>query len=108
MAAADRKKTDFEDGEVAPAADMPVKTRAALAEAVTSLVLDAYVEADVRREAFEVARLLSLSSDAHDSQFAELLAELADQAELEGTPLLLKVKAERAKFRRADHFVQQP
>ena len=110
LTAADRKKTDFDDGElVAPAADMPAKTRAALADAVASLVLDAYVEADVRREAFEVVRLLSLSTNADDSQFAELLAELADQAELEGTPLLLKVKAERAKFRPADdHFVQQP
>lgn len=109
--AGDRQDAELGDSEFhSDAADVPVMTRAALAEAVASLVLDAYVDADVRREAFEVARVLHVAaiSDAGEARFADLLADLADQAELEGTPLLVKVKAERAKSRRSDQLVQQP
>jgi len=65
-----------------------VKTRAALVAAVTALVIDAYVEPDVRQEAFAVASLLRGDS------FAKLLSDLTDQAELEGTPLLAAAEAE--------------
>ena len=71
-----------------PAADIPAQTRDALADAVASLVADAYVEAEVRQEAFAVARLLG------GENYSELLSDLADQAELEGTPLLAAVQAE--------------
>jgi HEAT repeat protein len=89
-----------DDGEVlTPAAEIPAATRAALAEAATSLVLDAYVESDVRSEAFAVARILG------GERFAKLLLELADQAELEGTPLLAAVQAEQ---RRMNKPAKQP
>lgn len=98
--AADWGAADLDDGELLPpAADVPAETRAAIAEAVASLVVDAYVEADVRQEAFAVARLL------RGDRYAELLSELADQAELEGTPLLAEVEAER---RRLHGPVKQP
>jgi HEAT repeat protein len=72
-----------------PGAELPAATRAALAESVASLALDAYVEPDVRHEALAVARLLGGEGYAH------LLSDLADQAELEGTPLLAALHAER-------------
>jgi HEAT repeat protein len=65
-----------------PVVEVPGKTRAALISAVASLVVDAHVDAGVRQEAFAVANLLR--GEGHD----KLLAEVADQAELEGTPLL--------------------
>jgi hypothetical protein len=71
-----------------PAVDAPVQTRAALVSAVASLVADPYVEAGVRQEAFAVARLL------RGERYDKLLAEVADQAELEGTPLLAAAEAE--------------
>ncbi|MEX0711054.1 MAG: hypothetical protein WD278_01815 [Pirellulales bacterium] len=91
--AADPEAADLDDGGLLPpAADVSAETRAAIAEAVASLVVDAYVEADVRREAFAVARLL------RGDRYAELLSDLADQAELEGTPLLAEVEVERRRL----------
>ena len=55
---------------------------------VAALVVDAYVEGDVRHEAFTVARLL------RGERYTKLLTDLADQAELEGTPLLAAAEAE--------------
>jgi len=84
LAAADRN-----DGDVRPPdIDVPAKTRAAIVPAVAALVVDAYVEAGVRQEAFAVARLL------RGEGYAKLLADVADQAELEGTPLLAAAEAE--------------
>lgn len=71
------------------AINVPVETRAALAEAVASLVADTYVEPDTRLEAFAVLRLLG------GERFADTLSNLSDQAELEGSPLLEAVNAER-------------
>jgi HEAT repeat protein len=80
---------EADDGEPLPAAaDVPAKTRDALAAAVAGLVGDAYVDPDIRQEAFAVARLL------RGDGFAKLLADVADQAELEGSPLLAAVEAE--------------
>jgi HEAT repeat protein len=89
LAAAGLRELGSHDGDVRqPAVEIPAKTRDALAEAVASLVVDAYVDADVRQEAFAVARLLG------GEKYSELLSNLADQAELEGTPLLAAVQAE--------------
>ena len=89
LAAAELKKAGVDDSEVeSPAAEIPAQTREALADAVASLVADAYVDAEVRQEAFAVARLLG------GEKYSELLSNLADQAELEGTPLLAAVQAE--------------
>lgn len=76
-----------------------IVTRAAVAEAVASLVADAYVEPDLRHAALAVPRLL------RGERYAELLSDLADQAELEGTPLLAEVQAER---RWSQGSVKQP
>jgi HEAT repeat protein len=76
-----------------PAIDITEATRTALAQAIASLVADAYVEVDVRNEAFAVAR--QLRGESYD----ELLSELADQAELEGTPLMGQVQAELRRVR---------
>lgn len=90
LAAADINETDLESGEAAsPSVEIPAATRAAIVKAATALVLDAYVDSDLRREAFTVARLL------RGEQYAGLLSDLADQAELEGTPLLDQVIAEQ-------------
>ena len=72
---------------------LPAATRNALAKAVAALVLDAYVDADVRQEAFTVAAMLR--GDA----FAKLLTDLADQSELEGTRLLTEVVKEMRRQR---------
>lgn len=48
--------------------------------------------ADVRREAFLVSKLLG------GERYRKLLTELADQAELEGSPLLAEVQAERRRL----------
>jgi len=66
----------------------PPQTRAAIVAAVAALVVDAHVEADVRQEAFAVTRLL------RGQGYDKLLADVADQAELEGTPLLAAAEAE--------------
>jgi HEAT repeat protein len=88
---------DREDGDLRPpGVDAPAKTRAAIVSAVASLVVDAYVEADVRQEAFAVARLL------RGEHYAKLLADVADQAELEGTPLLAAAEAEMRRQRGLD------
>ena len=79
-----------------PDVNAPAKTRAAIVSAVTSLVVDAYVEADVRQEAFAVARLL------RGEQYPKLLADVADQAELEGSPLLAAAEAEMRRQRSLD------
>jgi hypothetical protein len=80
-----------------PDVDTPAKTRAALASAVASLVVDAHVDADVRQEAFAVAKLL------RGERYAKLLTAVADQAELEGTPLLAAAEAEMRRQRGPDN-----
>jgi len=62
--------------------NIPADTRESLASAVASLAADAYVEPDVRLEAFSVLRHLG------GKPYSELLTNLADQAELENSPLL--------------------
>jgi hypothetical protein len=71
---------------------MSIKMRDAIGEAAALLAVDADVEAHLRREAFAVARLLG------GEHHAQLLSELADQAELEGSPLLAEVTAERRRL----------
>lgn len=78
---------DENDARV-PGGEVPAKTRDALAAAAAALVTDPYVDADVRWEAFAVAKLL------RGERFAKLLTELTDQAELEGTPLLAAAETE--------------
>ena len=85
---------ELETTEPAPAADVPARTRDKIAEAAASLARDAYVDADLRREALVVARLVD------GDRYAELLAALADQAELQGTPLLALVQAERLRLKK--------
>ena len=91
-------ETDVEDDglvvapDLQPAADVPAATRAAISDAVDSLILDTYVDANVRHEAFMVARLL------RGDHYTKLLSDLADQAELEGTPLLAEAQAERRRL----------
>jgi HEAT repeat protein len=79
-----------------PEIDVPAKIRAALLPAVASLVVDAHVDADMRQGAFAVARLL------RGDRYARLLVEVADQAELEGTPLLAAAEAELRRQRGPD------
>jgi hypothetical protein len=74
-------------------ADAPANAHPAIAAAVASLLLDAYVDSDLRLHAFAVARLLL--GDRYD----ELLTALADQAELEGSQLLTLVETERRRRR---------
>jgi HEAT repeat protein len=82
-----------DNGEQPPLpVDLPPETGTTIAESVASLVTDAYVDADVRLQAFAVARLLG------GERYAQLLADVADQAELEGTPLLAEVQAERRRL----------
>jgi hypothetical protein len=76
-----------------PGMDAPAKTRAAIVSAVATLVVDAYVDADVRQQAFVVAKLL------RGEHYAKLLTDLADQAELEGTPLLAAAEEEMRRQR---------
>ncbi len=64
------------------------QTRSASALGAASLVVDAHVDADLRQEAFALAKLLR--GDGYD----KLLADVTDQAELEGTPLLAMAQAE--------------
>ncbi|HEV3022628.1 MAG TPA: HEAT repeat domain-containing protein [Pirellulales bacterium] len=92
LAAVDQDDADLP----APGVDAPAKTRDAIVSAVATLVVDAYVEADVRLEAFAVARLL------RGDHYAKLLADVADQAELEGTPLLAAAEEELRRQRGVD------
>jgi hypothetical protein len=97
MSIGDPAATEPGEGDVVrPAADVPAVTRAALVAAVASIVADAYVEADVRHAAFAVARLL------RGERYGELLSTIADQGELEGTPFLAEVEAERRRERGLD------
>jgi hypothetical protein len=94
LAAADLAKPDLNAGDRSePNVDVPEQAKAAIVEAVTSLVLDAYVDPDIRYAALAVARRL------HDQHYADLLTKLADQSELEGTPLLAVVQSERRRSR---------
>lgn len=80
---------DRDDGDAAPSGgDAPAKIRDALAAAAAALVTDAYVDADVRWEAFAVAKVL------RGEHYAKLLTDVTDQAELEGTPLLAAAESE--------------
>jgi HEAT repeat protein len=92
LAALDKEKADVQ----APVIEVPAKTRDTIASAVAALVVDAYVDADVRQEAFAVAQLL------RGDHYAKLLTDVADQAELEGTPLLAAVEAEMRQQRGLD------
>jgi hypothetical protein len=89
LAAVELAAADADNGNPQPAGDVPEPARAAIAEAVASLAVDAYVDADLRQEALAVAQLLGGAS------YTALLSELADQAELEGTPLLAAVQAQQ-------------
>jgi hypothetical protein len=84
-----------DDDPLPPEPDVSKETRAAIAAAVSALLLDTYVDADLRQEAFAVQRLMQ------GERYAGVLAELADQAELEGTPLLAAAEAELRRARRA-------
>jgi len=90
------KSGPHDDDLLPPAADIPAATHAVIAEAIASLVLDPYVDPDVRSEAFAVARRLG------GEGYLELLSELADQSELEGTPLMADLQAERRRLRSLD------
>lgn len=79
-------------GSLPPAVELPEDIQSDLAEAAAALVADAYVEPDVRRQALAVARLLG------GERYETLLFDLADQAELEGSPLLALVQAERRRL----------
>jgi HEAT repeat protein len=87
---------DLDPGEL-PNIAVGAQTRATIVAAVASLVVDAHVESDLRLEAFAVARLLR--GEGYD----KLLTDVADQAELEGTPLLAAVEAERRRQRGLDN-----
>jgi HEAT repeat protein len=99
LAAADTARTlpndlDRNDGEQPPLpVDLPPETGTTIAGSVASLVTDAYVDSDVRHQAFAVARHLG------GERYTQLLADIADQAELEGTPLLAEVLAERRRLK---------
>jgi HEAT repeat protein len=72
--------------------DLPTETRDELAKATALLAVDAYIDADVRQQALAVARQL------RGAGYNKLLAELADQAELEGSQMLTEVQAERRRM----------
>jgi hypothetical protein len=92
LAAVDKEKADVKP----PVVEVAAKTRDAIASAVAALMVDAYVDADVRQEAFAVAKLL------RGDHYAKLLTDVADQAELEGTPLLAAVEVEMRQWRGLD------
>jgi hypothetical protein len=62
--------------------------REKIAEEIGEIVADSYVDADLRQEGLAVVRLFG------GDPYRNLLEALADQAELEGTPLLNTVAAE--------------
>ena len=86
---------DADPAGLLPAAEVPAPVRTALAASVASLARDAYVDAALRREALAVAALLD------DPNYPDLLDKLADQAELQGAPLLATVQTERNRLRRS-------
>jgi HEAT repeat protein len=89
LAAANSDYGDSDNSDPRPAlVDVPAQARDAVFSAVASLVVDAHVPPDVRLEAFAVARLL------RGERYAKLLGDVADQAELEGSPLLAAVEVE--------------
>jgi len=91
---------ESDDGEMPqPAADIPARTRVEIVEAIGPVVVDTYVDTQVRQEALAVARLLR--GEGYD----KLLSDLADQAELEGTPLLTEVQSA---LRQSHRVVKQP
>jgi hypothetical protein len=78
------------------AVHVAAETRTAIATSAAALLTDAYVDLDLRLEAVKVARLL-------DGEFNDdLFLAVADQSELEGTPLLPAVLAELQRRRRAE------
>jgi len=85
----DRGARAREEARRARVAELPPETRAAIFDAVAALARDTYVEPELRVAALSVARLLRGDS------YAQLLSDLADQAELEGSPLLTEVQRER-------------
>jgi hypothetical protein len=87
---------DSDDAMRRPLADVPAETLAALASAVDALIVDANVDLDLRQEAFAVAQLLK---GAH---YARMLAVVADQVELEGTPLSAAAETEMRRQRLAE------
>lgn len=103
LAAIDPEATAFgDDQSLRPAVNVPDQTSAALLGAIAPLVTDPYVEPDARREALRVARLLAGAPGSPTyGGYVALLDELADQAELEVTPLLAEVQAERRRLRGA-------
>jgi hypothetical protein len=84
---------DEMDQMQAPAVELPARTRDTLSESVTTLVLDAYVDPDLRQDALVVARLL------RGERYTQLLTDLADQAELEGSQLLAAAQADLRRLR---------
>ena len=70
-----------DDGQ-ASAVRLPAEMRSDLFRASAAMVLDPYVDIDLRREALTVARLTG------DRGYSKLVSEVRDQADLEGTPLL--------------------
>lgn len=84
LASIDREADDRE----VQADRVPAEIRSAIASAVASLVSDPYVDLDLRLEALAVAKLL------RGEGYTDLLKAVADQAELEGSPLLAAVEAE--------------
>jgi HEAT repeat protein len=89
LAAVHPDKGDMENSDPRlPLAEAPAQARATVVSVVAVLVVDTYVEAEVRQEAFAVARLL------RGAGYAKVLADVADQAELEGTPLLAAVETD--------------
>ncbi len=78
-----------DDERTPPPAKVPEATREALAKAVSSLAADPYAASNLRLEAFAVARFLG------GDHYEEMLTDLADQAELEGAPLLAAVQKAR-------------
>jgi len=85
------------DGDLPALVDTPAETRTAIVAAVAALVLDAYVDPNVRQEAFAVLKLL------RGDRYAGILADLTDQAELEGTPLLFAAENELRRQRHIDN-----
>jgi hypothetical protein len=89
LAAAREDQADEDNGNPRPPlVNAPAAAHAAGSAAVAALVVDAYVDAEVRQEAFAVARLL------HGDRYLKLLEDVADQAELEGTGLLAAAETE--------------
>ena len=94
LSAVKEESSESDEEDLAAAAvKIPAETREAIATSVESLLLDTYVDFGLRQQALAVATLL------RGEHYEALLTKLADQAELEGTPLLAKVVAERQRLR---------